>query len=345
MQIYFFFLLFIAVVGLAFFIFLPFLAALVIAAIFSVLFYPVYQFFCGRMRFPRGLGALATILIIVILVLVPLLVLGFLLFDEARTLYQQIGQSGSSGAIADFIQNIEQQIEELVPVSINLAEIVREGLRNLSQGLGGIFAGTVHAMVALFIWLVSLYYFLKDGERFTRSIIRYSPLDDKYDWDILHKLKRTIDSVIKGSLVIALLQAVATSVGLFLFGVPNPILWGAIAGLGALIPGIGTSIVILPAIMYLFFTQSTVLAIGFAIWGATAVGLIDNLLGPKLIGQGVHIHPLFILLSVLGGLVFFGPAGLFLGPIVLSLLFVLGEIYTSIVRGAPQEEGSKNAML
>jgi predicted PurR-regulated permease PerM len=64
----------------------------------------------------------------------------------------------------------------------------------------------------------------------------------------------------------------------------------------------------------------------------TAVGLVDNFLGPKLVGSGTRLHPFLILLSILGGIAFFGPLGFLLGPLVLSLLFALLEIYSTILK-------------
>jgi predicted PurR-regulated permease PerM len=104
-------------------------------------------------------------------------------------------------------------------------------------------------------------------------------------------------------------------------------LWGSFAVVAALIPGFGTALVIVPGVIYLFFASTTLHAIGLLIWGILGVGLIDNYLGPLLVNRGVHIHPFLILLSVMGGLVFFGPIGFIAGPLLVALLFALLEIY------------------
>ena len=69
--------------------------------------------------------------------------------------------------------------------------------------------------------------------------------------------------------------------------------------------------------------------IGLLVWGVTAVGLIDNLLGPKLVGQGMQLHPLAVFITVLGGLAFFGPLGFILGPLAMSVCLTLIDIYSS----------------
>ena len=174
---------------------------------------------------------------------------------------------------------------------------------------------------------MSLYYLLKDGQKLKRAAIEYSPLANIDDEMILKKLELAIGSVIKGNFTIAFIQGILAFIGFTIFGVPNAILWGAAAAVAALIPSVGTALVLLPAVALLFLSGQLFPAVGLLLWGMLAVGLIDNFLGPKLIGRGMKLHPLLVLFSVLGGLVFFGPVGFLLGPIILSLLFALLHIY------------------
>ena len=187
-------------------------------------------------------------------------------------------------------------------------------------------------IVSVFVFLIALYCLFKDGDKLKENIISLSPLRDSHDETIFNKIIIAINSVIKGSLSVAIIQGILTSIGFAIFGVPNFILWGSIAAISALIPGIGTAMVILPAIFYLYFIGETFFAIGLLVWGIIAVGLVDNLLGPKLVGKGVKLHSFIILLSILGGIIFFGPLGFLLGPLVVTVLFVLSEVYFSISR-------------
>jgi len=152
----------------------------------------------------------------------------------------------------------------------------------------------------------------------------------------LDKLERSVNSVIKGNLVVAAVQGVMCSAGFIIFGVPSPILWGMTAAVAALVPGVGTSLVIIPAILFLFLTGSVSMALGLFLWGVVAVGLIDNYLGPKLIGKNTNLHPLLVMLSVIGGLLFFGPIGFILGPLTISLFFAIVDIFL-LVSGSPRQ--------
>ena len=150
--------------------------------------------------------------------------------------------------------------------------------------------------------IISLFYFLKDGERIVKRLVAVSPLADSYDEQIMKRVGLVLNSIVRGSLIIALTKGFLTALGFAIFGIPNPILWGVVSALASFIPVVGSSIVIVPAILYLFVTSSYAGAIGFAVWGVALVGLSDNLLSPILMKKGTHIHPFIILLSIFGGL-------------------------------------------
>ena len=129
----------------------------------------------------------------------------------------------------------------------------------------------------------------------------------------------------------AVTQGLLAGIGFTIFGVPNAALWGFITVIAALVPILGTSIVLTPIIIYLFAFDTLFSAIGLLAWGMLAVGLIDNFLGPKLMQRKIRIHSFLILLSVLGGLSLFGPIGFLIGPLFLALLSTLLDIYPVLV--------------
>src|SRR5262249_17159447 len=97
--------------------------------------------------------------------------------------------------------------------------------------------------------------------------------------------------------------------------------------IAGLIPAIGIVIVFVPSILYALFSYGWPAALGLLLWGLFVVGLIDNVLAPRLVGKGMQLHPLFVLLAIFGGISYFGPLGIFLGPLTLTLLFALLSTY------------------
>jgi predicted PurR-regulated permease PerM len=127
----------------------------------------------------------------------------------------------------------------------------------------------------------------------------------------------------------AIIQGVVAMIGFTIFGVPQPLLWGLFTVMAALVPNVGTSLSLIPAVIYLLVTGHIGAGIGLAVWGMLAVGLIDNLLSPRLIGSRIQLHPLLVLLSVIGGLQFFGFLGFLIGPILLAVFVAMVDIYRS----------------
>lgn len=335
LQSYFLVALIVVSLAVSFFIFRPFLVVLVLAAVFAVVLQPLFRAVLGRMSSVPGLAAFITILFSVVCILVPLSFIAVQIAGDAQHLYTSLSDGSGKTYLDTVFQYANDRAAQYAPslalsgeeFSASINQYVKDGLAWLVQNLGGAFGGATRLLLDLFIFLIALYYFLRDGAKLKRTIIEMSPLADIDDTIVFTRLELAVTSVIRGSLTIALIQGVLTGIGFAFFGVPNSILWGVAAALFALIPGIGTSLVLVPGVAYLFIIGATTPAFGLLLWSVVAVGLIDNFLGPRLVGKGMRLHPLIVLLSVFGGLAFFGPAGVFLGPLCMSLLFALLSIY------------------
>lgn len=326
----FFYLLLTGVGMLALGIFLPYLITISVAIAFAVVCQPLYRALLRITRNHERLAAACTILIVGILVLAPMTLLGLQVVQEASLLYEKLSDQDviSGDMLGNLETTIETYVQRYIPsFDLDLETLSRQSLAWFSTHIGAIFTNTLNLFLQIFLGIIALYYLLKDGDRFVEEIISLSPLKDRHDRKIFDRLILAINSTIKGSLFIAVIQGLISGIGFAIFGVPSATLWGGIAAIGALVPGIGTASVIAPVVIYLLTTAGVGPAIGLAIWGVVAVGLVDNFLGPVLVGRGVSIHPMFILFAVIGGIQLFGPLGFILGPLVLSLLFALLDIY------------------
>ncbi|MFA6432621.1 MAG: AI-2E family transporter [Candidatus Paceibacterota bacterium] len=338
---HFFFGLLLAVIALAVVMFLPFLTSIVLAAALAVVSGPLYRwitrlFFGGKPK--SSLAALLTIIVVVVIVLVPLLLISGQIYVEVQNMYAYLidesGRSETISALNGVSASISHIFLDLYPAqsfdSFNITTIISHGLEWMFDNLNVVFNGLSRMAIGVFIMLLSLFYFLRDGQELKRQIIQLSPLGDADDEQVLHKLRQTIYAIFGGSIAIGIIQGIMTGVGFAIFSVPNPAVWGSVAAVAALIPGIGTSLVLIPGIIYMFITGSTPHAVGLLIWSLIAVGLVDNLLGPLFVSRGARVHPLLVLLSVFGGLTLFGVIGFVLGPLVLAFLFALLDIYKTL---------------
>ena len=309
--------------------FAPFIGALAFAAIIVTICSPLYDRI--RRMVPKqnaNIASFISTLLVILIVIVPVVMLSIFIFREAASVYT-LFNSNSTFSLTESLGNLEGFVQLYVPeFSLNATEYVQRAATFVTSNIAGIFTGAASTIFLLFISLIAMFYFFRDGQRFTKYLIAISPLPDDEDTIILNRLAQSVRSVVLGIVLVAMIQGVMTGIGLYFFGFERSVLWGSIAAFGALVPGIGTSIVFIPAVLYLVATGSYVPAIGVAVWAAFAVGLIDNILGPYLMSRGVTLHPFFILLAVLGGIIFFGPIGFVLGPVVLSLFKVLLELYS-----------------
>jgi len=339
LELYFFFALFIGILLVSGFILEPFIYAIILAAVFSIVFRGLYRKFSAIFR-SKSVGAIATVVIVLGTVLIPLTFFGRQVFNEIQQLYSYLIANGGKSLFVQSFENIVNSIQgyfaigdrEPIQFSIDFNIYIRSALNWLLGNFGSIFSSFALVGVNLFLFLFAFYYLLKDGVELKNRIVSLSPLTDKYDEEISKKLELAINSVIKGTLVVSLIQGFMTGLGLWIFGVPNPAFWGSIAAVSSLVPGIGTALISGPSIVYLFLSGNTLPAIGLIIWAVMGVGLVDNLLYPKLVQRQVKIHSFLILLFVLGGFAFFGPMGFIMGPITLSLLFALLDVYSFLIR-------------
>ncbi len=318
---------------MVYFIAKSFLGPLILAAVFAFLFQPIYQKFLSLLRKRESVAALATTLLAVILIMVPIALLGTQIFKESSHLYQSLVSEGGDGFV-EVIENMINQIRTALPIppefELNLGQYVRQGLEVLIQNFGAVFSSLAKLMLNAFVFLTAFYFFLKDGHTLRKYLVALSPLDDRDDELIVLRLKLGVSAAIKGNLAIGLIQGVLTGIGFAIFGVPNAVLWGGVAVVAAFLPGIGTALIIIPAIIFLFLTGNTFSGFGLLVWGLVAVGLVDNFLGPKLVGHGMRLHPLAVFIAVLGGLAFFGPLGFLLGPLAMSVCLALIDIHGSL---------------
>jgi len=333
----FFYVLLAAVSLLAITMFLPYLSPLLLAGVMAIIFTPFYQKINKTLWQREGVSAFVTVLIVFVAIMVPLGVLAFFITAEIRDMYSYLTDGGGSLIVIDYLGNAQAFIERYLPAGI-VPQTTLTDIENYLASLYGWFAthfqGIFNNVIVLlgniFIFILAFYFFLRDGKKFRDLLLRLSPLQDVHDGHILKKISHSVNSIVKGTLLVAVAQGVCAMIGFWIVGLPSPILWGTITIFASLVPSLGTVLVILPAAIFIFFTKGFAWALGLLLWGTIVVGLIDNLLRPIILERGINIHPFLILLSVFGGITFFGVSGLVLGPIALSVLYAVTEVYAEV---------------
>ncbi|NDB60707.1 AI-2E family transporter, partial [bacterium] len=219
------------------------------------MFRPLHRFisriFSNRDQ-SSSLSTFITLTIVAVVVIIPLIFLSKQIYVESEDLYYSLTDEGSRSSLISslnaFSASLSNKLGGIFPSynfdDFNITRYVQNFLEWSFANLDTIFSSVARFALQIFIMLFALFYLLRDGVKLKQDIIALSPLSDNYDEKIFSKLKLAIRSVVTGTLVVGMIQGFLTGLGFFIFGVPNPALWGSFAVLAALIPGIGTSLVI-----------------------------------------------------------------------------------------------------
>ena len=310
----------------------PFLKPIIFSAVLAVLFFPLHSQIRRRIR-SRTVSALFSTLVVILLITLITVFLGRAIATGLRDIYQSLSNSGAGTERLSlyFIYLFDRAIEfasRYLPVSIpdlraatlNQAEKGVALLLNITAGaLGSITSLIANALIAFFI----LFFFFRDGRTMLRRASVLLPLRRDQARRLFARVKETLHAIVYGTLAMAALQGALTGVAFWILGVSSPVLWAIVTALCALLPLIGTAIVLLPAISMLIFSGHWIKGLILLAWSLVVVHPVDNLLRPYLIGGRTRLSTLYVFFALLGGLKTFGALGVFIGPIVLAITWAL----------------------
>jgi len=334
-QLSFFILFTLGISVILFFIFKPYLAVIFISAVFTVAFYPLYERLTEKLAGRKNLASLTTTFIIFIFIIIPITILSGLLLKEAVGLYTQVSL-GENQKLIEQAETLVNKVNFLLPSGvstdpIDLASYTRSSLNWVIGHFGSVFSIIFGGIFNFILMILSLYYLFIYGEKIKNGLVMWSPLPDHYDEEFIKTLRSSIDAVLRGRLLVSIAQGVFIGLGFYIFRVGSPVLWGFVGGITSLVPMVGTSIVTIPAILYLFLSGHIGLGIGLLLWAAIAVGLVDNIISMFFLKNKINIHPLVVLFSILGGVEAFGAVGFLVGPVVVSAFVSMMKIYPFIM--------------
>jgi predicted PurR-regulated permease PerM len=301
---------------LLFYVFRPFIQVLALAAVFAVLLQYPFEWLTKKIYGSKTLAASVVVIMLVIFFIAPIFLLGIEIFNEAQSLYT--GIQGNDMHYLSALQTIIQNpIQKLSPgFTFDINAYVGNAFAFISNNLASLVYQTFFVVFETILMLLAFFFFLRDGEGTFEHIKGISPFGNEVTADI-----------VKGTILIALIRWIFVGVGFFIFGIPNAIFWGSIGGIVGAIPGVGTLVVFLPAIVFLFIKGYILSAIGLTVFTVIALMLLDNVLTPYFFQKGLDAPQIFVLFSILGGILFFGPLGFIFGPLVLSVFLSVFKVY------------------
>ena len=323
-----------------------FISPLLWAAILTLTLYPLQRRITARLKHRQGLAAGIMTLITLLLVIGPAVALLFVLATQAGDLYAGMSAFVQSGKLTEAWEKItstflDKALQSSVLSGVDVKGMMITGVSDLSSGLaaqlGGVLRNSVIFAMDIVIMLIALFFFFRDGEAYSQAFIELLPFTKPQKKEITRKFIDTFSAVINGVFLVALLQGAMTGIGFALFGIPHAVFWGFLAAVLALLPIGGAALIWLPGAAYLYLTGSVLSGALLGMWGLLLVSLPDNFLKPLLIGRKANIPTFVLFIALLGGLQVYGFLGLLFGPLVVTLLTALVQIYREEYAGSSAE--------
>jgi predicted PurR-regulated permease PerM len=311
----------------------------IITGIFvAVLALPIDKFW--ERFFPNRVAAVFTMTSLFLIITVPLLVLGATMYKDATRLADAVQGSELEGLVNHtldkpwaqkliglFNSSTDPAVRQAF-VDTKVHELQAWIHQTLTSFGANLLAALPDFLVAVTVTLFVVYYVLTDGETFAAYLRRAAPLPGRQIDFLLHEARQGLSAVFVGQILMGIMQGVLGGIGFLIAGLPNAVLWGAVMAILALLPVVGTFLVWVPAGLYLIARGEVWQGVFMLLWGALVVMiLMDNFVKPKLIGKRADIHPMFVLVGILGGAAAFGFIGLFLGPLLVGVTIAVLKVY------------------
>jgi predicted PurR-regulated permease PerM len=324
----------------------PFLRPLTLASVIALGCYPLHAWLLKRIRRPDS-TALLTTLIVFLGVAMPAFVLTYLLGGEVSHIAQQISdQSTREGGFMAYAQHGQERLVQWAAQYVDVEQFrIRERMSELPGrasgfllSIGSSIAGnTLNGITDGILTFVFLFFFFRDGVQWREGLAEALPLRRENVQKLYQAVHSSVVGTLYGLVGVALAQGLLTGLGLRIAGIDNFLMLGMLAAVCSVIPVVGTSLVWGPAAVYLLVTHSPGKAVFLLIWGALVVSMADNIIRPLVLKGRMQIHIILLLFAILGGLLTFGFVGLFLGPVIFSLLATLVPILREEMAGSAAE--------
>lgn len=310
---------------------IPFILPIFWAVVIGIVSYPLYSRILHYVRGSESAAASLTILAVVLCVGIPLTIIGSLLAREAIDTYYWLAEHPDAVhektiLLQDTLVSWGLPAEDLTTTIRSYSATVTEWIANEALSLG---KATGMTALKIVLTLYLLFYILRDGKRIIGFFEYIVPLGNQRERHLFHTFSSITRAIMKGTIVTAVLQGLVGGILLWIGGSSSVLLLAALMTILACIPGVGPTLIWLPAGIFQLATGNIVGGLVILAGGFGIISLIDNVVRPILVGRDTALPDALILISILGGLVTYGIPGLIIGPVAAGLALALLEMFAS----------------
>ncbi len=325
---------FLVIIGLSILVVWPFVTYIVLAGVLTYTLFPVYAFIRRKTGQPRVSSAISILLALLLLVLPSFLI--------AQRLAEEV-----SGAFTTFeltnVQRLGDYLSGVTGNQFDFQEMLDSAFSQVQESIVGlapdILGSLTELLLGLFIMFFVMYYAFRDGESFLSHVKQILPLESALKEKLFMEVRNVTQGVLYGQVMTAVIQGSVATLGLIIFGIGNWVFWGAIMLILAFLPVFGTPLIWVPAAVDKILAGETFGGIGLLLYGILIVTNIDNLVRPKLVSERSKVHPVLVMVGVLGGLKMVGFSGMLVGPLILALLVALIQFWEEVyIKNMPTPE-------
>jgi predicted PurR-regulated permease PerM len=301
---------------------LPFMRYIVLAGVLTYTLFPIYRYILQHTQWP-GISAGFAVLLALLVMILPTVYLVSELVDQVRGAYSTF-QADSLMQVGNYLSGLTNNRVDFELMLESTFDQIRQSIVGLAPNILGSIS---ELMLGLFIMFFVMFYGFREGQGFIRKIKDLLPLESSLKDSLFEEMRTVTQAVLYGQVLTAVIQGGLGGLGLLVLGVPNALFWGAMMMITAFVPVLGTPLIWVPAGVGLIMDGAITRGILLLAYGVIIVMNIDNFLRPRLVSERAKVHPVLILIGVLGGLRVFGFIGMLVGPLILALLVALIKFY------------------
>ena len=309
--------------------------------VFAIVFAPLHRKLLMRMPNRPTLAALATLLISLVMVILPLSLIGLSLIKETSAIYDQVSSGNlSAGSYVEQVFNAlpswltpwmeKLHLGTLDEIQAKLSNIALQASKLAATKAVGLGQNTLGFVVGFGVMLYLIFFLLRDGKELVARIWAATPLAAEHKRELATKFITVIRATVKGNLAVAAAQGALGGLIFWILGIQGAVLWAVVMAFLSLLPAVGAGLVWGPVAIYFLATGAVTKGLILAAYGVLVIGLVDNVLRPLLVGKDTKMPDYVVLISTLGGMALFGLSGFVLGPAIAALFMAAWELFATM---------------
>lgn len=326
-------------ITLSFLLIKPILLSIIFGLILAFIFTPVYDWIYKKIK-SKNIAASIIIVFLLLMIIIPVWFLTPILIAQSFKIFQATLQIDFISTLKDIFPNFFASQQFSTQISSVFSSFLTNTSNSITNSLTNILLDLPTLSLHLLVVLFTFFFVLRDKEEISDYIKSLLPFPKEIENKLFKYSSDITKSVLYGQVIIGIIQGLIAGLGFFIFGVPNALFLTLLAALFGILPILGTPIVWAPVAIYMFIAGSNTGGWGVVVFGVIS-STIDNILRPWFIAKRTSISSAIILISMIGGLFFFGILGFVIGPLIIAYLLIILELYRKKPTGLIIQEDSK----